>query len=171
VDNGTSRRAPDRVLYLVVSGAPAPEGVPALITACQAADWQVVAFSTPTGTSFIDPAELEQLTGGPVRSEYRMPGTGMPVPPAGAAGASTEHEEADRQLSLGYLRAKARSAYQAYQATRYHTTGRILPGLILGVETAAHSVGAASPDACGVRVLVYDTTAALLSRVGEPFLA
>jgi transcriptional regulator with XRE-family HTH domain len=89
----------------------------------------------------------------------------------GAAGASTEHEEADRQLSLDYLRAKARSAYQAYQATRYDTTGRILPGLIRGVETAAHSVGAARPDACGVRVLVYDTTAALLSRVGEPFLA
>ena len=47
----------------------------------------------------------------------------------------------------------------------------MLPGLIRGVETAAHSVGAASPEACGVRVLVYDTTAALLSRVGEPFLA
>ena len=32
-------------------------------------------------------------------------------------------------------------------------------------------MGAADPDACGVRVLVYDTTAALLNRVGEPFLA
>ena len=84
VDDGTLRRAPGRVLYLVVSGAPAPEGVPALVMACQAAGWRVVVFSTPTGTRFVDPAELEQLTGEPVRSEYRVPGTGTPVPPADA---------------------------------------------------------------------------------------
>jgi len=72
------------VLYLVVSGAPAPEGIPALVAACQAAGWRVVVFSTPAGTRFIDPAELETLTGEPVRSEYRMPGTGSPVPAADA---------------------------------------------------------------------------------------
>ena len=72
------------VLYLVVSGAPAPEGIPALVAACQAAGWRVVVFSTPTGTRFIDPAELEKLTGEPVRSEYRLPGTGTPVPAADA---------------------------------------------------------------------------------------
>ena len=83
-DGGTPQRTPVAVLYLVVSGAPAPEGIPALVAACQAAGWQVVVFSTPAGTKFIDPAELEQLTGEPVRSEYRMPGTGTPVPPADA---------------------------------------------------------------------------------------
>ena len=72
------------VLYLVVSGAPAPEGIPALVAACQAAGWRVVVFSTPAGTRFIDPAELEKLTGEPVRSEYRVPGTGSPVPAADA---------------------------------------------------------------------------------------
>ncbi|HZI73263.1 MAG TPA: hypothetical protein VFD73_04410 [Gemmatimonadales bacterium] len=41
-------------------------------------------FCTPTGIRFIDAAELEQLTGEPVRSEYRMPGTGSPVPAADA---------------------------------------------------------------------------------------
>ena len=71
-------------LYLVVSGAPAPEGVPALITACQEAGWRVAVFSTPLGVRFVDPAELEHLTGEPVRSEYRMPGTGKAVPPADA---------------------------------------------------------------------------------------
>jgi transcriptional regulator with XRE-family HTH domain len=89
----------------------------------------------------------------------------------GAPGASTERQEPDREISLDYLRAKARSAYQNYQATRYDATGRILPGLIRDVETAAQRVGTASPVACGVRVLVYDTAAALLSRVGERFLA
>jgi len=72
------------VLYLVVSGAPAPEGIPALVAACQTAGWRVVVFSTPTGIRFIDPAELERLTGEPVRSEHRMPATGKPVPLADA---------------------------------------------------------------------------------------
>src|SRR5689334_12817783 len=80
-------------------------------------------------------------------------------------------EEPEREPSLDFLRAQARSAYQAYQATRYDAAGYILPGLIRGVETAARTEGLASPAAFAVRVHVYDTTAALLSRVGEPFLA
>ena len=72
------------VLYLVISGAPAPEGIPALVTLCQAAGWHVAVFSTPYGLRFTDPDELERLTGAPVRSEYRIPGTGVPVPPADA---------------------------------------------------------------------------------------
>ena len=83
---------------------------------------------------------------------------------------STEYERTRPKVSVDYL-PKARSAYQSYQATRYDTTGRMLPGLIRDVETATRRVGAASPVACGVRVLVYDTAAALLSRVGEQFLA
>jgi len=70
------------VVYLVISGAPAPEGLPALIGSLQQAGWQVVVFSTPMGTRFADLPELERLTGQPVRSEYRMPGTGSPVLPA-----------------------------------------------------------------------------------------
>jgi phosphopantothenoylcysteine synthetase/decarboxylase len=72
------------MLYLVLSGAPAPEGITALVRACQADGWQVAVFSTPAGTRFADSAELERLTGTPVRSEYRMPGTGEPVPAADA---------------------------------------------------------------------------------------
>jgi phosphopantothenoylcysteine synthetase/decarboxylase len=72
------------VLYLVISGAPAPEGVLSLVVLLQSGGWQVVVFSTPFGTRFADVAELERLTGEPVRSEYRMPGTGSPVPPADA---------------------------------------------------------------------------------------
>src|SRR2546429_7730811 len=80
-------------------------------------------------------------------------------------------EARTREPTLVFLGAQARSAYQAYQATRYDAAGHILPGLIRGVETAARTAGSASPAACAVRARVYDTTAALLSRVGEPFLA
>jgi phosphopantothenoylcysteine synthetase/decarboxylase len=70
------------VLYLVISGAPTSEGVPVLVRLLQASGWRVVVFSTPFGTRFADLAELERLTDQPVRSEYRMPSTGSPVPPA-----------------------------------------------------------------------------------------
>jgi phosphopantothenoylcysteine synthetase/decarboxylase len=73
-----------RVLYLVISGAPAPEGLPSLVTLIQETGWRIVMFSTPTGTRFADLDELERLTGEPVRWEYRMPGTSEPTPPADA---------------------------------------------------------------------------------------
>lgn len=75
-----------RVLYLVISGAPAPEGLPSLVTLLQEAGWRVVVFSTPVGTRFADLDELERLTGGPVRWEYRMPGTGTRTPRGCGAG-------------------------------------------------------------------------------------
>ena len=43
-----------RVLYLVISGAPAPEGLPSLVTLLQESGWRVVVFSTPMGTRFAD---------------------------------------------------------------------------------------------------------------------
>jgi transcriptional regulator with XRE-family HTH domain len=73
--------------------------------------------------------------------------------------------------SMEYVRAKAQSAYEGYQATRYDAAGRMLPGLIRDVEAVSSAGGAAGPEVCQVRFLVYDTTAALLNRVGEPFLA
>ena len=83
-DESAERSFPNGALYLVVSGAPAPEGAPTLVRRCQEAGWRVVVFSTPSGTRFIDKGELEQLTGEPVRSEYRLPGTGKPAPAADA---------------------------------------------------------------------------------------
>jgi phosphopantothenoylcysteine synthetase/decarboxylase len=83
-DESAERSFPNGALYLVVSGAPAPEGAPTLVRRCQEAGWRVVVFSTPSGTRFIDVGELEQLTGEPVRSEYRLPGTGKPAPAADA---------------------------------------------------------------------------------------
>ena len=121
--------------------------------------------------------DLEELTGsgdGDERGRRVHPAASLieqAMMTYGASGTSAGDDESDHQVNLDYLRAKARSAYQSYQATRYDTTGRLLPGLIRDVEIAARSVGTASADACRVRVLVYDTAAALLSRVGEPFLA
>ena len=121
--------------------------------------------------------DIEELTGSADRNE-----TGRPAHPAaplieqammgyGTSGPVGGGGEPPRDEGLDFLRAQASSAYQAYQATRYDAAGRILPSLIRGVETAARTTGTASPTACAVRARVYDTAAALLSRVGEPFLA
>ena len=116
--------------------------------------------------------DVEELTGSADRDEtgrraypaaslieQAMMGYGVPGPLDGSG------------VTLDFLRSQASSAYQAYQATRYDAAGRILPGLIRGVDTAARTVGSLRPAACAVRARVYDTTAAVLSRVGEPFLA
>jgi phosphopantothenoylcysteine synthetase/decarboxylase len=42
---------------------------------CQGEGWQVAVFSTPAGLAFADVPELEALTGQPVRSGYRAPGS------------------------------------------------------------------------------------------------
>jgi transcriptional regulator with XRE-family HTH domain len=89
----------------------------------------------------------------------------------GTSGPVDGGDEPGPDEGLDFLLAQASSAYQAYQATRYDAAGHILPALIRGVETAARTVGSDSPAACAVRARVYDITAALLSRVGEPFLA
>ena len=70
--------------------------------------------------------------------EQAMMGYGTPGP-------LDSGDEPGREASLDFLRAQARSAYQAYQATRYDAAGRILPGLIRGVETAARTARSASP--------------------------
>jgi hypothetical protein len=53
------------VLYLVISGAPAPEGLPSLVMMLQSAGWQVMVFSTPMGTRFADVTESRVAGGTP----------------------------------------------------------------------------------------------------------
>jgi hypothetical protein len=69
------------------------------------------------------------------------------------------------------LSIRAHHAYAAYQAARYDEVGRRLPLLIHEAEAAAHSPGADRPAVCSARAMVYNTTAALLRRVGKKDLA
>ena len=80
-------------------------------------------------------------------------------------------EVSDGPVDLARLRAEARRTHAAYQATRYGEVGRRLPRLIRDVEAAAHRRGADRPAVCSVRAMVYNTTAAVLRRVGQKDLA
>ncbi len=62
-----------RVLYIVACAAPPARDVHKLITSAQAVGWRVCLIVTPQATKFIDLAAMEDLTGFPVRSEYKHP--------------------------------------------------------------------------------------------------
>lgn len=73
-----------RVLYVIVCAAgPAPHVV-ALVRQAQERGWNVCVIPTPAAVDFIDPAELEEITGNPVRSHYRKPGETRRLPRADA---------------------------------------------------------------------------------------
>lgn len=77
-----------------------------------------------------------------------------------------------REPDLPRLRLAVDRANRSYQAARYDQAGRMLPGLIRGVETAARTCPSADVIAVGeLRSQVYQATAMVLSRVGETGLA
>lgn len=76
-----------RVLYLLGSAAPPVLHVAGVIQQAQAAGWDVCLGLTPTAARWLDeqlPA-LEELTGHPVRSQYKLPQEPDVWPPAHAA--------------------------------------------------------------------------------------
>ena len=63
------------VLSVVVSGAAAAADVGSLVKQAVARGWTVQVIATPSALAFFDAAEIEGLTGSPVRSKHRSPGT------------------------------------------------------------------------------------------------
>jgi hypothetical protein len=62
-----------KVLYLISCGSSsALEMVEPAVVACQAAGWDVCVLTTPMGKQFLNMPRLHQLTGHPVRSEYKQ---------------------------------------------------------------------------------------------------
>jgi phosphopantothenoylcysteine synthetase/decarboxylase len=73
-----------RVLYLVVCGAPAAADVELLVRLAQDAGWHVCVLTSPMGRRFVDVDRLTSLTGEPVRSDYRLPNEPNELPAADA---------------------------------------------------------------------------------------
>jgi phosphopantothenoylcysteine decarboxylase len=72
------------VLYHVVCAAPPAQQVQDFIALAQTVDWDVCVIATPQATKFIDIPALKELTGHPVRSEYKAIGTPDVWPKMGA---------------------------------------------------------------------------------------
>jgi hypothetical protein len=73
-----------RVPYVVVCAAPPAADVEALVRLAQSEGWRARVITSPMGRRFIDADRLAELTGEPVRSEYRMPDEPDELPAADA---------------------------------------------------------------------------------------
>jgi hypothetical protein len=72
------------VLYVIACAAGPAREVSRLITAAQRDGWDTCLLATPYGVRFLDIPALEELTGHPVRSDYKHPGEPdvLPLPDA-----------------------------------------------------------------------------------------
>jgi phosphopantothenoylcysteine synthetase/decarboxylase len=64
---------PNRVLYLITCAAPPAHAIGELVVLLQAQGWSVCVIATPRAAGWLDTAELAQLTGYPVRHDYKQP--------------------------------------------------------------------------------------------------
>jgi phosphopantothenoylcysteine synthetase/decarboxylase len=72
------------VLYVVVCAAPAASDAETLVRLARDAGWRVCVVTSPLGRRFVDTERLSELTGTPVRSEFRMPDEPNELPVADA---------------------------------------------------------------------------------------
>ena len=73
-----------RVLYVIACAAPPARDVARIVTPAQERGWDVCVIATPLARRFFDAQAIEKLTGHPVRSEYKLPGTPDVLPPPDA---------------------------------------------------------------------------------------
>ena len=72
------------LVYVVVCAAPPARDVGELVALGRQRGWDIAVVASPDALAFIDPAELEQATGHPVRSTWRRPDEPASVPDADA---------------------------------------------------------------------------------------
>lgn len=68
------KRPTRQVIYLIGCGTPNVQQLYDLIPLFQSAHWEVCVILTPYATRFVEGPRLAQLTGHPVRSDYKQPG-------------------------------------------------------------------------------------------------
>ncbi|MET9782793.1 flavoprotein [Nocardiopsis alba] len=92
-----------RPLYLLLSGASTSDHEPVngLVELLQNQGRHVAVLSTPMGARFHDLDALADLTGEPVRTEFRLPGTGRSMPPGAAVVACPWSFNSTNKTALG----------------------------------------------------------------------
>jgi len=72
------------VLYVLACGSPIARDVGVLVELAQRDGWDVCVITTPDGQKFVDADALEEMTGHPVRTNYKSPGERDMLPPPDA---------------------------------------------------------------------------------------
>lgn len=79
-----SEPARQPVLYVIACGGRPAADLPDFVRTLQTSGWDVCVIGTPSGRKFMDPALLADLTGHPVRFDYKQPDEPDVLPPADA---------------------------------------------------------------------------------------
>ena len=72
------------VLYVIACGGRPAEQLSSFVGFAQEQGWNVCVIATPDGVKFLDAPQLANLTGHPVRSQYKDPDEPDVLPPADA---------------------------------------------------------------------------------------
>jgi phosphopantothenoylcysteine synthetase/decarboxylase len=72
------------VLYVIACGARPTGQLPAFVRFAQEQGWDVCVITTPDGVKFLEAAAVADLTGHPVRSQYKHPDEPDVLPPPDA---------------------------------------------------------------------------------------
>lgn len=72
------------VLYVIACGGPPARQLPDFVRFAQASGWDACVIATPDAVRFLDAAHLAELTGHPVRVNYKHPDEPDVLPPADA---------------------------------------------------------------------------------------
>ena len=103
------------VLYLIACGGRPAGQLSEFVRFAQEQGWDVCVIATPDGTKFLDAAYLAELTGHPVRSQYKDPAEPDVLPPANAfvvapATFNTINMPSRRSASANWPRTSTRSS-------------------------------------------------------------
>ena len=79
-----AREPVGNVLYVIACGGKPAEDIPAFVTRLLNDGWDVCVIATRDGRKFFDTEVLEEVTGHPVRSEYKQPDEPDVLPPPDA---------------------------------------------------------------------------------------
>ena len=72
------------VLYVIACGGLPAGQLPAFVSFAQVTGWDVCVIATPDGTKFLDAEHLADMTGHPVRVQYKQPDEPDVLPPPDA---------------------------------------------------------------------------------------
>lgn len=89
------------VLYLVACGGPPAAQLDDFVGFAQQRGWDVCVIATPDGAKFLDAGRLAELTGHPVRSQYKQPDEPDVLPPADAFAVAPATFSTVNRLALG----------------------------------------------------------------------
>lgn len=142
-----------KVLYLIACAAPPAQQIDRMIRLALDDEWDVCLLATPSGVRFVDTQAMAELTGHPVRSQYKEPDAPDALPEPDAIIVAPATVNTINKWALGICDTLALGIL-------VESIGKKLPIVALPFTNYAHAAHPAFPESIaklrswGVRVLI-----------------